>query len=584
MKKNLLSLFLLLLAGTFVTVRAQVPVITESPINISVCVGFQNQVSLLATNASSYRWQLSADDGDHWTNISDNSIFTGATTNTLIVTGDLSLNGKLLRCLVSNANGTAESVRTVVQVDTSPPSGTFFINQVTSVCQGTSQLYYLDGAKAGDSLIWFIPGASVYQPNQSDTNAGINFNGNPGVYTLTVGVVNGCGQNNNFLDITVNPRQSVPAGAANGIPVCSATSIFPGVANGLTDNSCGPISAITFSGTSPLFGTIQSCVTVDASVQSFGGIPYVPRHYSLEPSFSTGTSTATVTLYFTQADFDAYNAARGSSPALPTMPTDAAGIANIHITQFHGTGTTPDTYVGGSGDIDPDDNNIVWNATAGRWEVTFDITGFSGFFVSGGSLIPLPLTLVGFTGQTTDEGNLLHWETGSEENTAYFEMERKGPGSSAPGAGNTGSTGFQPLAKIPAAGNSDHSIDYNYTDGSAHDLQGALSYRLRMVDLDGKSTFSKIVTLQSIVSGLSLRILPNPSYLSLSLTISTPHPGPAVIAVTDISGRSIWQQPVVLQKGDNYPDMHLMAALPKGIYFISVTTDVQKSTVKLIRE
>lgn len=48
--------------------------------------------------------------------------------------------------------------------------------------------------------------------------------------------------------------------------------------------------------------------------------------------------------------------------------------------------------------IDPDDNNIVWNADDIRWEISFDVTGFSGFFVhatkNGGAL---PIGLLSFT-------------------------------------------------------------------------------------------------------------------------------------------------------------------------------------------
>ncbi len=165
--------------------------------------------------------------------------------------------------------------------------------------------------------------------------------------------------------------------------------------------------------------------------------------------------------------------------------SDAAGIANLHVTQFHGTGTTPDTYVGGSGDIDPDDNNIIWNATASRWEVTFDITGFSGFFVSGSSIIPLPLTLTEFSGKTTKAGNQLHWTTTMEQNTAYFEIQRDGVDSS-----------FADLAKVPAAGNSNQLLQYDYLDAQA---TGAYAYRLKMVDLDGKFTYSRVVALGSAV-------------------------------------------------------------------------------------
>ncbi len=78
------------------------------------------------------------------------------------------------------------------------------------------------------------------------------------------------------------------------------------------------------------------------------------------------------------------------SPICPTGPGDVAGISNLRITQNHGTSGSgiPGTYTGTKELIDPADASIVWNATASRWEITFTVTGFSGFFVHTGSYYP----------------------------------------------------------------------------------------------------------------------------------------------------------------------------------------------------
>ena len=385
---------------------------------------------------------------------------------------------------------------------------------------------------------------------------------------------NGCGSvdlTTNPLHITVNPLQNTPAASPGGGPVCTDYSVFSGATTTFSDATCSLMAVISPSGSHPLLGNVQSCVTVDTTVQSFGGIPYVPRHYNLTSSLTDPTSsTATVTLYFTQGDFDAYNAARGSNPALPMNSSDATGIANLHITQFHGTGTTPDTYVGGSGDIDPNDNNIIWNATANRWEVTFDITGFSGFFVSGSSIVPLPLTLTDFSGKETKAGNQLHWTTSIEENTAYFEVEREA----------AADAGFASVGKVSAAGNSNQTVQYDYTDV----VTGDALYRLKMVDIDGKFTYSRIVALASAVDALTIRVLPNPAHQPLSLTVGSPAATVAVLTVTDISGKKLVEKHVSLQKGNNSIDPRILAALPQGMYLIGIATDKLQQTIKFVRE
>jgi len=255
-------------------------------------------------------------------------------------------------------------------------------------------------------------------------------------------------------------------------------------------------------------------------------------------------------------------------PELPAGPGDAAGIANLHITQYHGTGTTPDTYVGGSGDIDPDDSKIVWNAGASRWEVTFDITGFSGFFASGSPIAPLPLTLTAFSGQETAGGNQLHWTTTMEENTAWFGIEKKGSGD------------FVEIGKVAAAGNSDRQVQYGYTDAAG----GNARYRLKMTDADGKFTYSRIVALSGKITGLSIRILPNPSSQPQSLMIGSPSTSSAVLTVTDMGGRRLQEKRLALQKGENSIDPALLSGLPQGIYFIGVATGQGQQTVKFIKD
>jgi hypothetical protein len=146
------------------------------------------------------------------------------------------------------------------------------------------------------------------------------------------------------------------------------------------------------SGSNPVQGTITSSFSLDSTVQSYNGSPYVQRHYDIEPAKDPTTATARVTLYFQQQDFDNFNAIAGHGPDLPTSPADSAGIANIRIFQFHGTSSSrlPGAYNGsGSLIINPDDRDIFWDSVSQLWKISFDVKGFSGFFAGnrGSSLV-----------------------------------------------------------------------------------------------------------------------------------------------------------------------------------------------------
>ena len=583
MVKFLPLYFLILLMYAFEVCNAQKPVITDNPRDTLVCFHSSAVITVAASNnPTSYTWQYSYD-LSFWTDVAPDVGYAGLNSPTLTVNTEYHW-FLYYRCIAKNAEGSSiPSTPAFLNVSELPPP--VGISGPSSVCLGASGILYSSGLNNLNTYIWSYTGSGISLHHISgDSIISIDFGINATSVVLSLKDSGVCGVvGPTTMVIIPNPIQATVAGSVASGTICTSYQYAASGGSTFSDpSSCNPITLINPSGVHPVVSNIQTCVTVDASVQSYNGVPYVARHYNMEPRYDAGISTATVTLYFTQGDFDAYNTARGSNPALPTASTDALGIGNLRITQFHGTGTTPDTYAGGSGEIDPDDNNIVWNATASRWEVTFDITGFSGFFASGGSLVPLPLTLVEFTGQPTKNGDLLHWVTSSEENTAYFEVERKME--NGVGAGSTGGAGFQPLVKIPAAGNSNRTIDYSYTDGSANGLDATLSYRLHMTDIDGKSTYSKTVTLQSPIDGLSIRVLPNPSRQPLSLSVRSPQPGPATLTVTDMSGRTIRKQSLSLQKGENSLDVQLVSRLPRGQYLINIVTDLQKQTVKFISE
>jgi hypothetical protein len=138
------------------------------------------------------------------------------------------------------------------------------------------------------------------------------------------------------------------------------------------------------SGTSPVNGNIQTKTIIDPTVQTYNNQPYVQRHYEIVPENNESTATATITLFFSQQEFDNFNAYPGHGSDLPKNSIDAPGIANLRIYQYHGYSATaiPGSYDGGGIEIDPTDNNVIWNPAAQWWEVTFTVNGFSGFFVS----------------------------------------------------------------------------------------------------------------------------------------------------------------------------------------------------------
>lgn len=151
-------------------------------------------------------------------------------------------------------------------------------------------------------------------------------------------------------------------------------------ANGLNYyvNNCQLIARVEKETASTVTGNVSSKVWVNNTQPS-----YVSRGYEVNPETNASAATGKVTLYFTQQEFNNYNLT--NAVKLPTSATDNANKANLIIDKFTGTsiGNTgiASSYTSAPVSITPAVADVVWNSTYNYWEVTFQTTGFGGYFL-----------------------------------------------------------------------------------------------------------------------------------------------------------------------------------------------------------
>jgi hypothetical protein len=108
----------------------------------------------------------------------------------------------------------------------------------------------------------------------------------------------------------------------------------------------------------------------------------------------------------------------------------------------------------------------------------------------------LPVGLKNFRVQHSERTALLLWETESEENSAYFGVERSQDG-----------IDFILIGTVDAKGNSDQQHYYQFTDSEP--LSGVSYYRLKMADLNGNIRYSSIIS--SKRDNHPIQVIPNPN-------------------------------------------------------------------------
>lgn len=323
-------------------------------------------------------------------------------------------------------------------------------------------------------------------------------------------------------------------------------------------SNCNLIAQLVPTGANAVTGTVTSKVWIDGSVQTYNGDPYVTRHYEITPAANAGTATGRVTLYFTQAEFDAFNAVSGVD--LPANPSDAAGKANLRVVKFPGTSSNgsglPTTYSGSPSLINPADADIVWNAEQNRWEVSFDVTGFSGFTVQTNVAV-LPVFIEYFTGRKQGAVNVLDWKAACTSGASVaFEILRSADGRTFEKVGTVNTSQF--TCSQPAT----------FTDPNP--VAGNNFYRIRIVENGSAVRFTETVLLQSGKTPTTVA----PTVLSKGAGIQVNFVGvKGNLSIKDATGKQVYTGTVI--KGSQVLRPDLQAS---GVYFYFITDETGTAT------
>jgi hypothetical protein len=130
----------------------------------------------------------------------------------------------------------------------------------------------------------------------------------------------------------------------------------------------------------------------------------------------------------------------------------------------------------------------------------------------------LPVKLISFNAENEKQITRLFWQTSSELNASHFEVQR-----------SVDASKWQTIADIAATGTTQNTIKYSYDDDDVP--AGKSYYRLKMYDLDGSVSFSRVLSISSEKSP-DLTIFPNPSFTK---EIRIQYHSAAQIDIKDIS-------------------------------------------------
>jgi hypothetical protein len=163
----------------------------------------------------------------------------------------------------------------------------------------------------------------------------------------------------------------------------------------------------------------------------------------------------------------------------------------------------------------------------------------------------MPVELKSFDGKAMKDGNLLTWNTASETKNKGFALERQLPNS-------------KEWEDIMLFVGKNKASTYQYLDETAPYLS---YYRLRQIDADGSTTYSKIISVErsGSLKGFGLSIYPNP--VSDVLTIEADDTN-ADYQVINLLGQTVLRGTASTQIN--------VSAVPQGSYVLKIGAEQVK--------
>ena len=180
----------------------------------------------------------------------------------------------------------------------------------------------------------------------------------------------------------------------------------------------------------------------------------------------------------------------------------------------------------------------------------------------------LPVDLVDFFLSENDKNSVsLNWETATEINNDYFQIER-----------SYNAREFETIGKIEGAGNTSSNESYSFIDEKP-ELNRPIYYRLKQVDFDGAYEYSLIkkITLEEAAIHIE-KVYPNPVFRSETVKVKfdlSTDVNEVEMIVYDIAGHEKIRNYFAVTKGKNIINFSPNDLLA-GQYFVTIVSDNQR--------
>lgn len=203
---------------------------------------------------------------------------------------------------------------------------------------------------------------------------------------------------------------------------------------------------------------------------------------------------------------------------------------------------------------------------------TLTKTGIPSFSVwTAGSVInnPLPVELLYFKSDCSNQGVRLSWATATEKNSNFFTIERSKDGEV-----------WDEIGEITAQGNSLTQVSYEFMDEEGGN--NLYYYRLLQTDLDLTTTFFNVIqaNCQEVIPDFLVNAFPNPTREDIHLQVTSSNEAPIEFVWYSAQGKLLAQGTA---KPNQIEELQL-GTWASGVYILMVSQGENMKKIKIMKQ
>ena len=458
--------------------------------------------------------------GGHFTNFSGSTTFTGVGGSTV------EFNGTINQVYTNNT-----STLNLNRVTMNKPSGKLYLNGNTfSTMLIDSGLILTSGIINTRALPWLEVSVKYYLPACVSGHSAIS-----------------------FVDGKLRRKISNPTGPAS--PIIPAVYDFP-VGDSLVVGGY-ELAVVTFTSSTLVFDLLAEFNPWPSGAPNPGPVASecVVATYSNKPIFNHGywtlkRSTSTFGGNYTLA---LYNTGFTNNTGAGWTIAKSDTLSNVSLSSSWRL-----------------QGNCVLTSTATNTQRTNmnlparDSTSFNHFYATVQTDLILPIELLSFNAEPYGEGALCSWETASETNNAYFDIERSIDGNE-----------FMKIGQVNGFGQGISTTLRTYRFHDPLTCKDMRYYRLRQVDIDGQFSYSEIVAVKCNRDQASFNVYPNPAYSNVKCSFYESADGIISLQWIDMIGQVAKEEIYEVIKGYNTLSADI-DDLAQGVYYLRIVSENNK--------